>query len=169
MSTEISTRRPEKTDLVVTRIVDAPVEEVWRAWTDPDLVRRWWGPKDYTAPVARIDLREGGRYIFGMRAPEAHGGHTHYTAGVYTMVVPLQRLEFTQRLVDADGNPIDPARAGLPPDFPAEIRTAVAFRRMRGNMTELTVTEYDWSAGQMYVYSLAGLHQSIDKLADHLR
>lgn len=169
MSTETRARPQEKTNLVVTRIIDAPVEDVWRAWTDPDLVRRWWGPKDYTAPVARIDLREGGRYIFGMRAPEAQGGQTHYTAGVYTRVVPQQRLEFTQSLVDADGNPIDSAQAGLPPDFPSEIRTTVAFRRIRGNMTELTVTEYDWNAGQMYVYSLAGLHQSIDKLADHLR
>ncbi|MGE5072645.1 MAG: SRPBCC domain-containing protein [Anaerolineae bacterium] len=46
------TEQPTKEDLVVTRIFDAPLELVWRAWTDPNEVRRWWGPKDYTSPRA---------------------------------------------------------------------------------------------------------------------
>jgi hypothetical protein len=55
----------------------------------------------------------------------------------------------------------------MPPDFPKELRTVIVFKA-KGEMTELTITEYDWAAGQMYVYSLAGLHQSIDKLAEAL-
>jgi hypothetical protein len=55
----------------------------------------------------------------------------------------------------------------MPPDFPKEIRTVVVFKA-KGDMTELTITEYDWPVGQMYVYSLAGMHQSIDKLAASL-
>ena len=60
----------KKEDLIVTRIIDAPVEQVWRAWTDPEYVKRWWGPKDYTSPSCKIDLRVGGKYLFSMRAPE---------------------------------------------------------------------------------------------------
>jgi hypothetical protein len=55
----------------------------------------------------------------------------------------------------------------MPPDFPKEIRTSVVFKA-KGNMTELTITEYDWPVGQMFVYSLAGMQQSIDKLAESL-
>ena len=156
-----------KEDLVVTRIIDAPIQLVWKAWTDPQHVMRWWGPKYYTSPTCKIDLREGGKYVFCMRAPHNQGGQDSYTAGVYTKIVPMERLEFTQGLADKDGNPVDPVVMGLPPDFPKELRTVIVFKA-KGDMTELTITEYDWTVGQMYVYSLAGLHQSVDKLAESL-
>jgi len=154
-----------KEDLVVTRIIDAPLEMVWKAWTEPEQVMRWWGPKYYTSPTCKIDLREGGKYIFCMRAPKEQGGQDSYTAGVYKKIVPMERLEFTQGLADKDGNRIDPAQAGMPPDFPKELLTTVLFKA-KGEMTELTITEYDWPVSQMYVYSLAGMHQSIDKLVE---
>jgi hypothetical protein len=102
-----------------------------------------------------------------MHAPADQGGQDSYSAGVYTKIVPMERLEFTQSLSDKDGNKIDPAQIGMPPDFPAEIRTSVVFKAM-GNMTELTVTEYNWPVSQMFVYSYAGMQQSIDKLAEIL-
>jgi uncharacterized protein YndB with AHSA1/START domain len=154
-------------DLVVKRIIDAPIELVWRAWTDPEEVMRWWGPKYYTSPWCKIDLREGGKYIFCMRAPEDQGGRESYTAGVYTKIVAMERLEFTQGLADKDGNPIDPAQLGMPPDFPRNLRTSVVFMA-KGSMTELTITEYDWPVSQMFVYSFAGMHQSMDKLSESL-
>ncbi|HET8670235.1 MAG TPA: SRPBCC domain-containing protein [Candidatus Saccharimonadales bacterium] len=155
-------------DLVVTRIIDAPLELVWKAWTEPEHVMKWWGPKHYTSPSAKIDLREGGKYIFCMRAPEDQGGQEHYTAGIYKKIVPMEYLEFTQSLSDKNGNPIDPAKVGMPADFPAEIRTSITFKA-KGNMTELIITEYDWPVSQMSVYSYAGLHQSIDKLTESLK
>jgi uncharacterized protein YndB with AHSA1/START domain len=157
----------QKRDLIVTRIIDAPVEMVWRAWTDPAQVMRWWGPEDYTSPLCKIDLQEGGKYIFAMCAPKEQGGQITYTAGCYQRIVPMVRLAFTQSLADKDGNPIDPAQAGLPPDFPREIFTSVVLKPKKG-MTELIITEHDWTPGQMYVYSLAGLHQSIDKMVASL-
>src|SRR3989304_2378095 len=157
-----------KEDLVVTRIIDAPIEVVWKAWTDPDHVRRWWGPKYYTSPSCKIDLREGGKYVFCMRAPEDQGGQDSYTAGTYTKIVPMQRLEFTQGLADKDGNPIDPAQLGMPPDFPSVIRTTVAFKA-KGNMTELTITEFDWPVSQMYVSSYARMQQAMDKRGESLK
>ena len=161
----------EKThEIVIRRIIDAPPALVWKAWTDPALVQRWWGPKDYVSPGCKIDLRVGGKYVFCMRAPAEQGGQDSYTAGIYSLIAPIERLEFTQGLSDADGNPIDPAQIGMHADFPAEIRTVVEFKSIKsGEMTELVVTEYGWSMGQMAVYSLAGMHQSIDKLIDSLR
>jgi len=159
----------EKEDLVVTRIIDAPIELVWKAWTDPEHVMKWWGPKYYTSPSCKIDLREGGKYVFCMRAPQEQGGQDSYTAGIFKKILPMELLEFTQGMADQDGNPIDPAQAGMPPDFPKAIRTVVTFKRFRGDMTELTVTEYAWPASQMMVYSIAGLHQSIDKLIESFK
>ncbi len=156
-----------KRDLVVTRIIDAPLEMVWRAWTEAEQMRQWWGPEFYTSPSCTIDLRVGGKYVFCMRAPQEQGGGDSYTAGVYLKIVPMERLEFTQGLADRDGNRIDPAQAGMPPEFPKELHTVVTFKA-KGEMTELTVIERSWTPSQMYVYSLAGTHQMIDKLAAYL-
>ena len=161
------TANMKKEDLVVTRIIDAPLEQVWKAWTEPEQVMRWWGPKYYTSPSCQIDLRVGGKYIFAMQAPEDQGGQISYTAGTYQRIVPMQLLEFTQGLSDEDGNRIDPQQIGMPPDFPRELHTTVTLKA-KGEMTELTITETGWTAGQMYVYALAGTQQQIDKLAAHV-
>src|SRR5512138_1704330 len=103
----------KKEELFVTRILDAPLEVVWKAWTEPEQVQGWWGPKYYTSPSCKIDLRVGGKYIFAMQAPEDQGGQVAYTSGEYQRIVPMQLLEFTQGLADEQGNRIDPQKAGM--------------------------------------------------------
>lgn len=151
----------DTTEIVVSRILNAPVETVWRLWTDPELVTEWWGPQDYTSPSASIDLREGGSYVFSMRAPDEQGGAESFTGGVYTKIVPLERLEFTQSITDADGEPLPPDQ--LPEGFTQGIRTSVEFAAI-GGLTELTITERGWSRSLMSVFAYAGMHQSLDKL-----
>jgi uncharacterized protein YndB with AHSA1/START domain len=154
-----------KQDLVITRVLDIPGEWVWKGWTDPKLVPLWWGPADYTSPRCEIDLREGGKYLFCMRAPKEQGGQDYYSTGVYTKIVPNERLEFTQNLSDADGNPVDPTEVGMPPDFPKEVRFVIEFKAQGNDRTELTITEHDWTLGQMSEYAVIGMNQSLDKFA----
>jgi uncharacterized protein YndB with AHSA1/START domain len=163
-STNKSSQSLKTQDLVVIRVFDAPVELVWKAWTDPKLVMLWWGPKDYTSPSCKIDFREGGHYLFCMRAPKEQGDQDFYSTGVYKKIVPMERLEFTQSLADKDGNIIDPSEVGMPPDFPKVVNFEIDFRD-KGGSTELTIKEYDWTMGQMYEYAVAGMNQSLDKLA----
>ncbi|GIT81229.1 hypothetical protein LLS1_28980 [Leifsonia sp. LS1] len=151
----------ETTNVVVRRILDAPVATVWRLWTDPELVTEWWGPEDYTSESATIDLRVGGAYVFGMRAPEYQGGAVSFTGGVYSAIVPHERLEFTQSITDEDGTPLPDDQ--LPDGFTQGIRTVVEFRDVRG-LTELTITEHGWRRSLMSVFAYAGMHQSLDKL-----
>lgn len=163
-----TTGNVEKRDVVITRVFDAPIEQVWRAWTDPEYVMRWWGPTGFTSPSCKIDFREGGKFVFHMRAPkDFQGGQDFYTAGVYKKIVPLKLIEFSQGLADKDGNRIDPATMGMPADFPKEIPSALAFKRV-GDKTELTATEYGWTLGQMRDMSEAGLNQCLDKLSEVL-
>lgn len=155
----------EKRDLVITRLFDAPVETVWKAWTDPESVMRWWGPTGFTSCECKIDFREGGRFVFCMRAPkEFQGGQAFYTSGVYKKIVSMKLIEFSQGLSDKEGNRIDPTTMGMPADFPKEIPSALEFKAV-GNKTELTATEYGWTVGQMRDMSEAGLNQCLDKLA----
>ncbi len=159
----------KKVDLVVKRIIDAPVDLVWKAWTEPDQVTKWWGPEGFTSPSCKIDLREGGSYIFCMRAPADMGGFEHYSSGVYKKIIPMERLEFTQCLSDKEGSALDPAVIGMPADFPKELTVVIEFKKLKCDMTEITITEHEWIPGQMYVYSIAGMQQTIDKLAANVK
>lgn len=150
------------TDIVITRIINAPVASVWKMWTDPKAVTQWWGPTDYTSPSAQIDLREGGKYIFAMRAPQYQGGQESYTAGEYKEIIPMEKLVFTQSLADANGEKLD--KAQRPPDFPDDVLTTITFKEVNG-MTEMNIVEQGWELSQMSVFAYAGMHQSLDKLA----
>lgn len=82
------------TALRLERSFDAPRERVFAAWTDPELLRRWWaaGP-DWDTPDAQVDLRVGGRYRLSMRNPES--GDVHTVAGEYAEIAPPERLVYT--------------------------------------------------------------------------
>ena len=81
--------------LHLTRTFAAPREKVFRAWTDPEELKKWWGPPGYGTPSAEVDLRVGGKYRLGMRKlPE---GPVFYLAGTYREVRPPERLVYTWR------------------------------------------------------------------------
>jgi uncharacterized protein YndB with AHSA1/START domain len=50
--------------ITITRVFDAPLELVWKAWTEPERLMEWWGPKGWTSPSWEIDLRVGGKYLY---------------------------------------------------------------------------------------------------------
>lgn len=147
----------------VTRTFNAPVEMVWQVWTDPELVKRWWGPKHFTSPFAKIDFREGGKSIVSMKAPNEMGGQEFYSIWEYVSIIPLKTIEFIQNLSDKDGTKTDPVKFGMPPDFPMDIRTVVTFREVAGGKTEMTVIEYA-EFGTMSEFAQMGLEQSLDKM-----
>lgn len=159
------TTESQKHDLAVTRVFDAPLNQVWKAWSDSKLVRQWWGPTGFTCLVAKMDFREGGTSLVGMRAPKEFGGQDMYNTWTYEKIVPMQRFVYLLRFADQDGNPMDPAQQGLPPDMPKKMRHEVTFKELSQNKTEITVTEYGWPVGQMMEMSKIGLEQCLDKMA----
>ena len=150
-------------DIVLTRTIAAPLETVWNAWTDPAVIRQWWGPPGFTCNSATVDFREGGRYVWNMHASAEMGGFDMYTAGTYTAIEPLEFIDFTQSISDAAGIPLDPAILAMPVDFPPEVRSTITFRAVEGG-TLITVTEYDWPVGEQRDMSEAGMAGCIDKL-----
>lgn len=79
-------------DLVLTRLIDAPCERVYAAWTRPELLRQWFAPKPYSTPAAELDVRPGGRSFVLMRSPD---GTDIPCPGVYLEVVPNRKLVTT--------------------------------------------------------------------------
>ena len=75
----------DKKALSITRIFDAPRELVWKAWTNPEMFRKWWGPKGFTCPVSRIDFRVGGKYLSCMRGPDGKDYWSTNTSRITTL------------------------------------------------------------------------------------
>ncbi|HVN29213.1 MAG TPA: SRPBCC domain-containing protein [Candidatus Binataceae bacterium] len=79
-------------ELVVTRVFDAPRRLVFEAWTKPEHMMRWWGPKSYSTPACEMDVRPGGAIRLCMRSSD---GVDLWVRGTYREVVPPERLVFT--------------------------------------------------------------------------
>ena len=158
----------KKRDVVVTRVFDAPIELVWKAWSDPEYVMQWWGPEGFTCPLAEMDFREGGVSLVCMRAPKEFGGQDMYNTWTYKKIVPMQRIEYILNFTDKDGKAFDPAEMGLPPGIPKEVRNVNTFKDLGNGKTEMTVTEYSYTSDQAHDLSKAGLEQCLDKMAESL-
>ena len=88
------------TQMVVTREFDAPRDLVWKAWTEPDRLARWWGPPGSAIEVARLDLRPGGVFHYSMKTPS---GPLMWGLFTYREVVPTERIVFVNAFSDAAG------------------------------------------------------------------
>jgi uncharacterized protein YndB with AHSA1/START domain len=131
--------------LRVSRTIPAPRARVFAAWTEPELLRCWWGPKGYTTPSAEIDLRPGGSFRVAMRPPE---GAVKYLTGEYREVRPPARLVYTWRFDDGETTLV-----------------TVEFHD-RGASTEIVLTHDRFGTEQARASHERGWGSCFDRLAD---
>lgn len=122
------TTDPPPDTVEISRIIDAPREDVFRVWTEPDQIRQWWGPGEFTCPEAEVDLRAGGSYRFAMQPTE---GDPFIVGGTYRDVEPPARLVYTWRWETG------PAADG------SESLVSVEFSA-KGDQTELILTHTEF-------------------------
>lgn len=154
----------EKGELSITRIFHAPRELVWKAWTEPEYLTRWWGPRDFTAPVIKVDLREGGRYLYSMRSPE---GQDFWSTGVYREIVEPEKIVATDSFADAEGNVVPASTYGMSGDWPPEMLVTVTFEDVDDG-TKVTIRGAGIPAGENRDMAEAGWNESLDKLENVL-
>ncbi|MEW9807366.1 SRPBCC family protein [Mesorhizobium sp. ZMM04-5] len=95
---DVDAEFPVERELVLERVLDAPREQVYRAWTEPKLLKQWFAPKPWTTPGAALDVRPGGSCLIVMRDPD---GNDHPSRGVYLEVVENEKLVFTDAFSSA--------------------------------------------------------------------
>ena len=161
--------------IVITRVFNARRELVWKAWTDPEMVKKWWGPKDFYAPSIKIDLRVGGKYIYCMHGPkDTQFDVDMYSAGVFKEIVPMDKLVITDYFSDKGGNKVSPASMGLPSDMPVEMNVTVLFEDAGIGKTQLSILylrpAFDLAFAAMKNSRMEeGWATSLDKLAESLK
>ncbi len=141
-------------DLVLTRIIDAAPEKLYRAWTEPELLKQWFAPLPYTTPVAELDVRAGGATRVVMKSPE---GQEIDCPGVYLEVVPNRRLVFT----DAYASAWQPAQKPF-------MTVILTFEDLDGGKTRYTALVRHWTVADRETHEKMGFHQGWGQCADQL-
>jgi uncharacterized protein YndB with AHSA1/START domain len=140
-------------ELVLTRLIDAPRAAVFRAWTDPDLLKRWFAPHPYTTPIAELDVRPGGASLVVMRSPE---GQEMPNRGVYLDVVENERLVFT----DAYTHAWEPSQKPF--------MTVVLTFEDEDGKTRYTARVRHWTEADREAHEAMGFHEGWGRCADQL-
>lgn len=144
---------PADRELVLTRLIDAPREKLYRAWTDPELLKQWFAPKPWTTPVVELDVRPGGSILFVMRSPEGQEMPNH---GVYLEVVPNERLVSTDAFT----------RAWEPSAKP--FMTLIVTFEDEAGRTRYTARVRHWTVEDREAHEKMGFHEGWGLCADQL-
>ena len=145
---------PATNDLVLTRIIDAPRDKLYRCWTEPELLKQWFCPRPWTTPVVETDVRPGGSSYFLMRGPE---GQEMPNRGVYLEVVKNQKLVFTDAYTKAWEPAEKPFFTGI-----------ITFEDLGGGRTRYTATARHWRAEDREAHEKMGFHEGWGICADQL-
>ena len=140
-------------ELVLTRLINAPRAKVYRAWTDPELLKQWFAPKPYTTPIVEIDVRPGGSAYFVMRGPD---GKDLPNRGVYLEVVPNEKLVSTDAYV----------MAWEPSEKP--FMTLILTFEDEGGKTRYTARVRHWTVADREAHEKMGFHEGWGLCTDQL-
>ena len=121
--------------MVITRVFDAPRELVWKAWTEPEYVMQWWGPKGFTTPFCEMDFRVGGKFLYCMRTPD---GQECWNGGEYHEIVLHEKIVSSMYFSDSKGNRVEPAQLGIEHEAINDAHDVVIFEDFGNGQTKLT-------------------------------
>jgi len=117
---------------VISRVFDAPRDKVWKAWTEVERLKQWWGPKGFVVTHCKVDLRPGGIMHYCLRTPD---GNEMWGKFAYREIVKPERLVWINSFSDKEGGTtVHP----MSPDWPREMLTKVTFEE-QGGKTKVTV------------------------------
>jgi uncharacterized protein YndB with AHSA1/START domain len=149
----VTTTPASDRELVLTRLIDAPREKLFRAWTEPELMKQWFTPRPWTTPVIEVDLRPGGSNLIIMRGPD---GTEFPNRGVYLEIVKNERLVFT----DAYTKAWEPSEK---PFF-----TGIITFEDEGGKTRYTARALHWTVADREAHEKMGFHEGWGLCADQL-
>jgi uncharacterized protein YndB with AHSA1/START domain len=163
-----NTTKIEGGTLTITRIFNTPRKRVWKAWTDPETIKKWWGPKIFTAPHISIDFRVGGKYLYCMKSEtgEEAWKKGFWTTGVYKEIVPMEKLVMTDSFADEHGNIVSGSEYGME-GIPEELEVTVTFEDV-GDKTKITMVHTGFPEGEHVQLAGVGWNESFDKMAEAL-
>jgi uncharacterized protein YndB with AHSA1/START domain len=130
----------------IERSFDAPIELIWKMWTDPMHFAAWYGPTGATLPVTEMDVVVGGRRLICMEITTPNGPMQMWFTGRYTEIDPPHRLVYTESMCDPDGNILSPTEMGMPDGHPDTTQVIVELD-LHAGQTRMVMTHLGIPAG----------------------
>lgn len=150
-------------DLVLDRVIDVPVDLVWKAWTEPEHLMAWYCPRPWSVSDCELDLRPGGIFSATMRSPE---GQEFVNLGCYLDIVPQQHIIWTDALQPG----YRPAEKGILGDH---FLTAIITMTPEGTGTRYKAVAMHHSAENRKKHEGMGFHEGwgtcLDQLVEHMK
>jgi len=141
-------------ELVLHRVIEAPREKIFQAWTNPELLKQWFAPLPWTTPVVELDVRPGGGNYFVMRGPD---GNEFPNRGVYLEIVPNEKIVFTDAYTKA-----------WEPSAKPFMTVTVTLEDLGGGKTNYTARVMHWTAEDRESHEKMGFHKGWGQCADQL-
>jgi uncharacterized protein YndB with AHSA1/START domain len=150
--------------IVITRVFDLTVSEVWRALTEAEQFKKWWGPNGFTCPSSKMEARVGGKYLNCMRGPD---GKEYWSTGVVKEFIPEKKLVVTDSFSDEKGNIKSASEYGMPGNWPKQLLISFELEEADG-ATKLRL-EHEGIPEEMHDECMKGWNESFDKLQRNIR
>jgi uncharacterized protein YndB with AHSA1/START domain len=150
--------------VVIERSFDAPIDLIWRMWTEPDHFKAWYGPQGAAIPIAKMDVRVGGSRLVGMEMQTPNGLMQMWFTGTYREVVENERLVYTESMSDESGNVLSASDMGMPEGHPTMTEVIVELKEV-GGRTRMVMTHVGIPKDSP---GAAGWTMAFDKLAAHV-
>ncbi|HEY5711271.1 MAG TPA: SRPBCC family protein [Allosphingosinicella sp.] len=151
----------EGNDLVLERVLDAPRDLVWEAWSTPEHLKHWWAPKPYETPECEMDLRPGGKFYTRMTGPD---GFDFKGTGCFLEVVPGEKVVWTSALGENyRPNEFDPSGCG---GFP--FTAIITFEETADGRTRYKAVALHRNAADSETHAKMGFHEGWGTCADQL-
>lgn len=155
----------EKTAISIKRTFNLPLKTVWKAWSEVDSFKKWWGPKDYTCPHCTIDFKEGGKFWASMKGPD---GKETWSVGEYQEIVPMEKITYSDSFADNKGKIVPASYYDMPGEWDLALPVTIEFEEVDDDKTRMTL-RHEGIPADMQEDCTVGWQQCFDKLESNLK
>jgi uncharacterized protein YndB with AHSA1/START domain len=150
-------------DILINKVFNLPLNAVWLAWTEPEHLKKWWGPKGFTCASSQIEAKVGGKYLNCMRGPD---GKEYWSTGEVKEFIPERKLVITDSFSDENGNIRTASDYGMPGNWPKELLITVYFEEADG-ATKMKL-RHQGVPGEVREDCIKSWNESFDKLENNI-
>ena len=150
--------------VTIDRIFPFPVETTWKAWSQPESFKKWWGPKGFTCPHCTIDFKVGGTNLSSMKSPDEK---EFWSLMRFLEIIPNKKIKYIDSFADSKGNEVTPDYYDMPGDWANELIVTVTFQDENGK-TRFHLT-HEGIPKEMVNDCTDGWQQSFDKLEQNFK
>lgn len=151
--------KTENKTISIKRIFDLSINTVWKAFSEPESCKKWWGPKGYSCPDCTIDFKQGGKYLISMQGSD---GIKIWSTGTFKEIIAHKKIVYTDTFSDNKGNVVPASYYKMPGEWPLELIVTVEFEEVDGKTNMLLL--HDGIPEDMQKDCINGWQQMFDKL-----